>query len=151
MIYLSHHGHSYGVCAPIRTFGVRFLWAHDHTDPLFYLCITYSSCNRDSSTSIRSYAHYVDVCVKGFFVCLWVLCSIFLQISWAVRWKWGFKDVNTDSNWKLYWKGMHICVNTYKSPFPRLPPLSLRALVNFLFLPVTFIVVPIPFFNDLSW
>ena len=54
---------------------------------------------------------------------------------------------------------MHICVNTYQSPFFALQQLALvsyllqpvyeKALVYFLLVPVTFTVVPISFFNDL--
>ena len=47
---------------------------------------------------------------------------------------------------------MHICVNTYQSPIPRQPvwTLSLKAFEDFLLVPVTFTVVPISFFNELS-
>ena len=47
-----------------------------------------------------------------------------------------------------YWRSMHICVNTYQSPCLFEPPVSLRALEYFLVVPVSFIVVPISFFND---
>ena len=53
---------------------------------------------------------------------------------------------------------MHICINTYQSPSfcwhredlcAVLEPLSFKALENFLMVPVTLIVVPTSFFNDL--
>ena len=54
-----------------------------------------------------------------------------------------------------YWNGLHICVNTYQSPLlinPFLPlqepPVSLKDVETFLMVALSFIVVPISFFND---